>query len=227
MIITGYIACVSKGFILSWVRIDYATGKDHATPEEHRPPFTGKKAIRQRKTQGFEKTMAGKVICLALLILRFSFGQEAASGDKRRYYNDAVNYFVQAREMTDGNRLHEAHRYYELALHAARISREFERLKESEYRRMNRIIRESRNEKFRLLEVTRNFQDIIGTKGIARGMSKEQVINSWGEPSDITKRIYRWEELEVWYYGNAIEDSEKQVHFKDGVVVDWKDKEKR
>ena len=151
----------------------------------------------------------------------------AQAKDNKKYYRQAIQCFSLGQEATAKDRLHEAYDFYTKAREAAAASKRFERLKDSERQKLDSIVRESRGEQFRLFETTGNFQELIAEGKIARGMTKEHVLLSWGEPVDISKKIYKWEELETWHYGNTLQSDQRLVYFKDGIVVDYKDMAKR
>ena len=172
--------------------------------------------------------MLKKILFFSLaLFFLFALFSLSYSKERRKYYDEAFENFSEGQAVNSKERLYEAYGYYDRAQSAALASKEIENLKEAERKEMNKIIRQSRNQKFRLAEITRASDNLMQEGRVSRGMSREHVVRSLGEPSDITKKIYKWEELETWYYGNPINDNEKYIYFKDGVVVDWEDKEKR
>ena len=79
----------------------------------------------------------------------------------------------------------------------------------------------------RIVEITSNFQVLIKDKTIAKGMSTHQVIASWGEPEDIKKSVYQWEEYQEWRYGSVLKNNDKYARFKNGYVIDFADNTKR
>ena len=169
--------------------------------------------------------MMRKAIIFSLVVVGIlSIATSVAYGkDSKKYYREASKYFAEGKEAVAKDRFHEAYYFFDKARNSAASSKQFERLRASELRRINAVIREIRNEQFRLYEVTGNSQDLIAKGMIARGMSKEHVILSWGDPLDISKKIYKWEELETWHYGNVLEGNQRRVYFKNGIVVDYKD----
>jgi hypothetical protein len=72
-------------------------------------------------------------------------------------------------------------------------------------------------EQNRKLEEEKAVEDAIRGKRVRLGMTKEQVIRSWGKPDDINRSVYRSGVTEQWVYDRG--DYERQyVYFDDGVV---------
>lgn len=173
--------------------------------------------------------MARRNIFLFVLAVFFLFSSQSiyAKNLKKKYYEKAGVFFSQGESSYRKQKLYEAYGYFDKAKSAAQAANRFEKLKPSELEKIRFIIRESRNGKFRILEITNNFKTIITERKIVTGMTKDQVLASWGEPLDIVKRIYKWEEYEDWFYGNALKGNDKYVYFKDGIVINWRDKENK
>lgn len=51
------------------------------------------------------------------------------------------------------------------------------------------------------------------------GMTKQQVIESWGKPDDINRTVGRWGVHEQWVYGNY----GTYLYFEDGILTSWQD----
>jgi hypothetical protein len=168
-----------------------------------------------------------KIIYLAIISgILFLPSFSYAKNLKRKYYEAAQEYNSQGQDYYLKDWFWKAYEYYDEAITAAETSKRFENLTVSERENMDFIIRECRNQKFRILEMAGTFSELIKEHKIAKGMSKEQVKASWGTPVDIERKIYKWEELEVWHYGNVINSNDKYVYFKDNWVVDWEERGK-
>jgi len=59
-------------------------------------------------------------------------------------------------------------------------------------------------------------QTVINRK-IRLGMTKQQVIESWGKPKDINRTVSRYSVHEQWVYSNAY------LYFENGVLTTWQD----
>jgi hypothetical protein len=166
-----------------------------------------------------------KILALTLLVLYFPPGLVALSAEapQRKYYNKTVKYFSQGESAYRSRDLQAAYKYYDKTISSATASKNLERLRLAESKKMDYYIRNSRNEKFRILQAAANFKKLINENKIVKGMDKEQVRLSWGEPKDIEKKIYKWEQLEIWRYGNVIRGNDKYVYFSNGKVIDWQD----
>ncbi|MCF7907565.1 MAG: DUF2845 domain-containing protein [Candidatus Omnitrophica bacterium] len=147
------------------------------------------------------------------------------SGTQKKYYRLAAEYLAEADSLYSENKLYQAYDFYDKAISSAEASDQLERLSQREIERIKDIIRQSNNGKSRIHQVTQNFRSTIQAKRVSRGMSKSQVLASWGDPSDIEKKIYKWQEQEVWSYGNVLDDSDKFVIFQNGLVIDWRSKD--
>lgn len=159
-------------------------------------------------------------IFLLFVSLDFAYARQ-----KNKYYDSTLKIFLEAKNNYAQKRFYDAYGYFDKAKETAEFSREYDKLKTSELKEVKAIARESENYKFRILQITNNFKNIIENSRIAVGMTKEQVIRSLGEPLDIARYIYKWEEYEDWVYGNVLENNDKYVYFKDGVVINWRNVE--
>jgi hypothetical protein len=100
--------------------------------------------------------------------------------------------------------------------------------KELAKREEQRIAGEKTEEKAKKAAETKSKNDLIKkygqTKGklvyekkIALGMTKEMVIDSWGEPKDINRTVGSWGIHEQWVYGSAY------LYFENGILTSWQD----
>jgi hypothetical protein len=58
---------------------------------------------------------------------------------------------------------------------------------------------------------------LVYQKKIRLGMSKEMVIESWGQPKDIHRTVGSWGVHEQWIYG------ETYLYFENGILTSWQD----
>ncbi|MBN3039608.1 MAG: hypothetical protein JW867_00600 [Candidatus Omnitrophica bacterium] len=166
-----------------------------------------------------------KNLYIPFAVLFFSFTFYAFSAGAS--YRKAFEQFSLASDNFRLPRLHQAYGHYDQAIFYAHRALSYESLKPDEIEKAKDLIRDSKNQKMRIIEITRNFQKLIRERKISRGMTKEQVVASIGEPDDIRKTIYLLEELEEWTYGNILKDNDKYIYIKDGVVTHWEDKTKK
>jgi len=56
------------------------------------------------------------------------------------------------------------------------------------------------------------------------GMTREQVIESWGNPRNIDKNLSSTGNAhEKWYYGDTSKENDQCLHFDNGVVTSWEE----
>jgi len=66
--------------------------------------------------------------------------------------------------------------------------------------------------------------DIISRK-VWQGMTSEQLMDSWGQPQDVDKKVYKQKTNETWKYGRTGKNRYSQrVFIENGVVVGWEQK---
>ncbi len=73
-------------------------------------------------------------------------------------------------------------------------------------------IKEERQLEKNISNFSPNIQNLIKQKKIEIGMTDEQVLLSWGQPSRINKSVYNWGTEEQWVYERAY------LYFKGGVL---------
>jgi hypothetical protein len=57
---------------------------------------------------------------------------------------------------------------------------------------------------------------------IWQGMTKEQLVDSWGRPEDVDQKVYKTKTKEIWKYGQMGKNRYRErVYAEDGVVVGW------
>jgi len=161
------------------------------------------------------------------LLMCFFYIDASARKTHTSYRKNALSSFSKGQEAFSSARFHEAYEYYDQTITAARRAILFEGLTADENRYMKNIIRQANNQKRQIIKILKHFQILIEEKKISRGMTPDQVKQSWGEPRDIKKNLYYSKETQEWYYGNILTDNDKYVFFTNGIVVDWNDKTKR
>lgn len=63
--------------------------------------------------------------------------------------------------------------------------------------------------------------DIIAQK-IWQGMTSEQLADSWGNPQDVDKKVFKQKTNETWKYGQTGKNRFSQrVFTENGIVVGW------
>jgi hypothetical protein len=64
--------------------------------------------------------------------------------------------------------------------------------------------------------------DAIIAQKIWQGMTCEQLVDSWGRPVDVDKKVYKQKTNETWKYGQTGKNRFSQrVFTENGVVVGW------
>ncbi len=63
----------------------------------------------------------------------------------------------------------------------------------------------------------------IDERRIAAGMTKEDVIESWGYPRDINRTSTSGVVSEQWCFGDILEGTDRYVYFENGEVTSWQD----
>jgi hypothetical protein len=63
-----------------------------------------------------------------------------------------------------------------------------------------------------------NIQKLINEKEIGIGMTKEQVVLSWGKPKDIHRHVGRWGVHEQWVYSDNV-----FLYFENDILTSWQD----
>jgi len=63
----------------------------------------------------------------------------------------------------------------------------------------------------------------IKNRRVVTGMSKEDVIKSWGQPRDINRTVTSGCVHEQWCYRDVLEGTDRYVYFENGVVTSWQD----
>lgn len=56
---------------------------------------------------------------------------------------------------------------------------------------------------------------------IRLGMTKEEVVASWGKPRDINKTVGSWGVHEQWIYGEFPHST--YLYFENGILTSWQD----
>jgi hypothetical protein len=65
---------------------------------------------------------------------------------------------------------------------------------------------------------------ILGRK-IWQGMTAEQLLDSWGQPADIGRQVYKVKTKETWKYNQDGKNRYKdRIFLEDGYVVGWQDR---
>jgi len=85
-----------------------------------------------------------------------------------------------------------------------------QKIKENRYRN-NRIV------KIRKYHLPSDIENLIIEKRIRIGMTKQQVILSWGKPERINRSVGSWGIHEQWIYGRTY------VYFENGILTAWQD----
>lgn len=85
--------------------------------------------------------------------------------------------------------------------------------------------KEKRHEKQRVERVGHRYANsamktLVLNKKIWSGMTRDQLINSWGQPLGRSTRVLRTKKRETFTYGSRRRSS--KVHLENGVVVSWR-----
>ncbi len=75
----------------------------------------------------------------------------------------------------------------------------------------------TRIEKIKSKNWSSRITDKVINRKVILGMTKEQVIASWGRPNDINRSVGSWGVHEQWVYDN------KYLYFEDGVLTSFQD----
>jgi hypothetical protein len=64
----------------------------------------------------------------------------------------------------------------------------------------------------------------ILSKAVWQGMTREQLVDSWGNPVDVDHTVYKTKTKETWKYNQTGKNRYKdRIYLEDGIVVGWKD----
>ncbi len=67
--------------------------------------------------------------------------------------------------------------------------------------------------------------ELIMKKKIRQGMTKEQLVDSWGEPVDTDEKVYKTKIKETFKYNQSGKNRfRERVFVEDGYVVGWQEK---
>jgi hypothetical protein len=100
-------------------------------------------------------------------------------------------------------------------IHSSLLSyKEIKQLSENDFRRRE-FIKSHPN-------LSNRFKKAIREGTIVLGMSKDMVIASWGNPTDINRTVYTWGVKEQWIYGVDI-GSRTYFYFENGILKSWQD----
>lgn len=80
------------------------------------------------------------------------------------------------------------------------------------------IIAEQKFTKEMIKKYGKKWGKIVGNKQIMIGMTKEMVLDSWGDPKDINRSVGSWGVHEQWVYGNN-----QYLYFENGKLTSWQD----
>ena len=70
--------------------------------------------------------------------------------------------------------------------------------------------------------------DMIMSKRIWEGMTREQLIDSWGRPVEVDERVLKSKVALVYKYGRTGKNAfRERVKLDDDVVVGWDQRDKR
>jgi hypothetical protein len=128
-------------------------------------------------------------------------------------YLNALERYSDAASRYENMRLSKAYIFYDSAVQSARYAREKNALSKKEMEEMSSLVHQCREMLSKINDFKREFESLISNKQIARGMTKEDVRKSWGNPAS-KDRISN--EIEIWYYENS-----KTVYFEEGDVERW------
>ena len=70
-------------------------------------------------------------------------------------------------------------------------------------------------------ELSANMKRTIAVGTIMIGMTKEQVIASWGRPRDINRTVTRYSTREQWVYGEFPYST--YIYFENNILTSWQD----
>jgi hypothetical protein len=79
------------------------------------------------------------------------------------------------------------------------------------------IARENKNKKLAEKYKDSEFKPEILKHKVAIGMTKEMVVDSWGNPEDINRTVGSWGVHEQWVYGHTY------LYFEDGKLTSFQD----
>ncbi len=165
-------------------------------------------------------------IALFVSISFFPLSVHSRQGGKT-YYKESLDFFSKGQDCFNDTKLKEAYESYSQAILSAERSLDFEPHHSQRYSELKNVIRNAKNQKGRIRNRLKSFQVLIKERKIARGMTSEQVIASWGKPQTIEKTLVKWAEYQKWIYGNILLDNDKYVFFKNDMVIDWEDRTKK
>ena len=81
-----------------------------------------------------------------------------------------------------------------------------------------KIEKEKKKREALIAKQPKAIRELINAKKVQLGMTKEQVILSWGKPEDISRTVGSWGVHEQWCYPNYV-----FLYFENGVLTSYQD----
>lgn len=142
------------------------------------------------------------------LITSFVFAQER--------YENAKYYYREAQYSSLRSDYEKAIREAQYAL-----ERFLDERNKNKAQEMKDIIQSSRKI---ISEIEDNIKKAIKNGTIIAGMTKEEVIESWGKPRDINRTVTSYSVHEQWCYGDILAGTDRYIYFDENeVVTSWQD----
>ena len=155
---------------------------------------------------------------LIFFVTSFSFAQEDNYEKAKRCYKEAEHSVLRSD--------------YKKALDTAQYALEhFLRSGDTDKEKEMRDI--INNSSVAMSRIDESIKKAIKNRRVVTGMSKEDVIKSWGQPHDITRTVTSSCVHEEWCYGDLLKGTgryvyfkkriDRHVYFENGVVTSWQD----
>ncbi len=99
-----------------------------------------------------------------------------------------------------------------------RRRKELVEIEKEQAKRKAAIAKEEAKRRAAIARQPRDIQQLINSREIRLGMTKEQVLLSWGKPASINRSVGTWGVNEQWCYG-----SKTYLYFENAILTSFQD----